>query len=104
MRQKTETEVLAEARRHSTGNRQEIEQSKYAECFSCCSDFDAQAIIDWHDEWTTPEKRNRVKRWIAQCPNCGKPTVIGSASGLLQDQGYIPLLKHIFERNRKQRR
>jgi hypothetical protein len=104
MKQQTEAEALAEAARHSTGNRSEIEASKYAGCLSCCSTFDAKKIIEWRDEWTAPEKQNRVKRWTAKCPRCGKPTVIASSTGLLDNQAYLPVLNHILAGQPKKRR
>jgi hypothetical protein len=96
MKQMTEAEVLAEAFRHSTGNRKEIEESKYAGCLSCCAEFDAKEVVDWRDEWTAPEKQNRVKRWTAKCPRCRKPTVIGSSTGLLDRSAYLPIVNHIM--------
>lgn len=96
MKQKTEAEALAEAAHHSTGNRQEIEASKYAGCLSCCATFDTKKIVDWRDEWMTPEKQNRVKRWTAKCPRCGQPTVIGSSTGLLDNSAYLPVLNHML--------
>ena len=50
MKQQTEAEALAEAARHSTGNRQEIEASRYAGCLSCCAAFNAKDIVDWQDD------------------------------------------------------
>lgn len=96
MKQKSEAGTIAEAVRHSTGNRQEIEASKFGGCLSCCTIFDTDEITDWRDDWTTPEKKNRAKRWTAQCPRCGKPTVIGSSTGLLDDQAYLPVLNHML--------
>jgi hypothetical protein len=104
MKQQTAAQGLAEAARHSTGNRQQIEASKYAGCFSCCATFDADEIVDWRDEWTAPEKQNRVKRWTAKCPRCGKPTVIGSSTGLLDNQAYLPALNHILASQPNNRR
>ena len=92
MTQKIEAEALTEAARHSTGNRQEIEASKRAGCLSCCELFGASEVDAWQDEWTSPEKQNRVKRWTAKCPRCGKPTVIGSSTGLLDNPAYLPIL------------
>ena len=43
----------------------------------------AKEIESWQDEWTAPEKQNRVNRWSAKCPHCGEATVIGSSTGLL---------------------
>jgi hypothetical protein len=104
VKQKTEAEALAEAERHSTGNRHEIEASKYAGCLSCCSKFDVDEIVDWRDEWTAPEKHNRAKRWTAKCPRCGKPTVVGSSTGLLENQAYLPGLNHMLASQPKKRR
>jgi hypothetical protein len=104
MRQKSDTEVLAEARRHSAGNQGELETSKYAGCFSCCATFDVKDVIAWKDEWNAPEKQNRVKRWTAKCPRCGKPTVVGSSTGLLDDQSYLPVVNHIVARQPIKRR
>jgi hypothetical protein len=100
MRQKTETELLVEVQKHAIGNRAEIEASKYAGCFSCCAMFDAKDVYDWQDEWTDPEKRNRVERWAGECPRCGRPGVIGSGSGLLEDQAYLPAVNDIIDRLR----
>lgn len=104
MRQQTEAELQLEVQRHTIGNRAEIEASKYAGCMSCCAVFDASQVNDWRDEWTSPEKRNRVKRWTGQCPRCGQPAVIGSSSGLLEDQSYLPVMHDVFERFRSGRR
>lgn len=104
MKQQTEAEALAEAARHSTGNRQEIDAGNYAGCLTCCATFDAKEIVDWRDEWTAPEKQNRVKRWTAKCPRCGQPTVIGSATGLLDNQAYLPVVSEMLARQPKKRR
>jgi hypothetical protein len=104
MKEQTEAEALVEAARHSTGNRQQIEASKYAGCLSCCATFDASEIVDWQDEWTAPEKQNRVRRWTAKCPRCRKPTVIGSATGLLDNQAYLPVVSDMLARQPKKRR
>ena len=96
MKQMTVSELIAEAALHSNGNRREIEASKYAGCLSCCAVFDAKSIVEWKDEWTSAEKQNRIKRWTAICPECGNPTVIGSYSGLLDNQYYLPAMKAIF--------
>ena len=96
MKQKAVAETLAEAAAHSTGNRAEIEASKLAGCFSCCATFNADEVKEWSDEWNAPEKQNRVRRWTARCPRCGKTTVIGSSTGLLDNQGYLPALKHLI--------
>ena len=93
MKQQSVTEMIAEARAHSTGNRKEIEASKWGECFSCCGGFRAKEVTRWKDEWTSPERQNRVPRWSAVCPECGMPTVIGDASGLLGSQHYTVVLK-----------
>jgi hypothetical protein len=96
MRQKSEAEALAEAQGHSTGNRGEIESSKYAGCVSCCATFDVKEIKEWKDEWDAPEKQNRVKRWTAKCPHCGKSSVVGSSTGLLDNEAYLPTMRHIL--------
>jgi hypothetical protein len=98
MKQQTEAEVLAEVRRHTTGNRQVIEESKFAGCVRCCARFDADEITEWQDEWNAPEKQNRVVRWSAKCPRCGQPSVVGSSTGLLDDPAYEPTVKLILER------
>ena len=100
MKQNTIPEVLSEVRRHTAGNRLELEQSKRAGCVSCCHVFDAKEVTDWRDEWTSPETKNRVKRWTAMCPRCGEPTVIGSTTGLLEDQAYLPVVNDIISRER----
>jgi hypothetical protein len=99
MRQQTEAEALAQVRKHTTGNRSEIEASKYAECVSCLESFAAKEVQAWKDEWTSPEKQNRVKRWSAKCPHCGKATVIGDATGLLS-QHYAVVVRDIIERQK----
>jgi hypothetical protein len=104
MKQKTEADVIAEVRRHTIGNRREIEGSKYAGCVSCCAVFDVKDIGDWKDEWTGWEKQNRVKRWSAMCPRCGTPSVVGSSTGLLDDQAYLPIVKHIIAKQPRKRR
>jgi hypothetical protein len=104
MKQKSEAEVLSDVALHTIGNRQEIEASKFAGCLSCCATFDAKDIQDWQDEWTAPEKQNRVKRWTAMCPRCGQPSVIGSATGLLDNQAYLPVVNDILARQRGRRR
>ena len=97
MKQQSASEMIAEARSHSTGNRLEIERSKFAKCFSCGGSFKSSAVTDWKDEWTAPEKTNRVKRWSAKCPECGAPTVLGDASGLFVAQYYLPVLMSFIE-------
>lgn len=104
MKQKTEAEALAEAAQHSTGNRQEIEASKYAGCLSCCATFDAAEVVDWRDEWDAPEKQNRAQRWTAKCPRCGQFTVIGSSTELLDDPAYLPVLRHMLATQPMKRR
>jgi hypothetical protein len=101
MKQKSEEELLTEFDRHSTGNRDEIEVSKYAGCAACCSTFDAKDVRAWQDEWVAPEKQNRVKRWTAQCPSCGQPSVIGSSTGLLENPAYLPVVNHILNSKRR---
>jgi len=103
MKQQTDAEVLAEVRRHTTGNRKEIETSKFAGCVTCCIRFSTDEIVAWQDEWNAPEKQNRVHRWTAQCPRCGQPTVVGSSTGLLDDQAYEPVVKLIIERSARRR-
>lgn len=103
MKQLTQAEALAEMRRHTTANRAEIEASKQAECVSCLDVFAAKAVKDWHDEWTSPEKQNTVKRWKAKCPNCGKPTVVGDASGLLTQHYSVVIHDLIAEQNTQRR-
>jgi hypothetical protein len=97
VKQISREQAVADARRHSTGNRKEIEDSKRAECFSCCGAFPAKRVSQWKDEWTSPERQNRVPRWSAICPECGKPTVIGDASGLLGAQHYTVLIKDFMQ-------
>jgi hypothetical protein len=99
MKQMTEAEVIAEVRRHTTGNRAEIEASKYAECVSCCEAYPANQVTTWKDEWTAPEKQNRVKRWSAKCPRCDQPTVIGDSTGLLS-QHYTVVVRDILSRQK----
>jgi len=97
MKQISQEQAVADALRHSRGNRKEIEASKRAECFSCGDAFAAKEVSDWTDEWTSPEQQNRVPRWTALCPECGEPTVIGDASGLLVMQDYGIILRHVIQ-------
>ena len=99
MKQQTEQDVIAEVRRHTVWNRSAIEASGFAGCVSCCTRFPVKEIRDWRDEWTAPEKHNRVKRWSALCPNCGQASVIGSSTGLLADEGYEPIVNAILRRS-----
>ena len=80
---------------HSTGNRKAIEASEYAGCYSCCCVFDTKKVTDWRDEWQDPIDFNRRPRWSALCPDCGEATVIPSSTGLLEDQGYLPIIDAI---------
>ncbi len=103
MEQQIDAEVLAEVQRHTIGNRKEIEASKFAGCVSCCVRFDAQDVTEWRDEWNAPVKQNKVRRWTAKCPHCGQTSVIGSSTGLLDDQAYEPVVKSIIERTANRR-
>ena len=87
-RQVSIAELAAQVSRHTIGNRKEVEASKYAECISCVSYFKSKEVVDWRDEWDSPEKQNRAKRWTAKCPRCAAAAVIGDASGLLDDQTF----------------
>jgi Zn finger protein HypA/HybF involved in hydrogenase expression len=95
--------VLAEVQQHTTGNRAEIEASKRAECISCLENFAAKEVREWRDEWTSPEKQNRVKRWSAKCPHCGQASVIGDATGLLSHH-YAVVVRDIIERQKSRGR
>lgn len=95
MKQKTDADARAEVNRHTIGNRKEIEASKFAGCCSCCEVFNASDVQDWRDEWNSPEKQNRVRRWTAKCPHCHQATVIGSSTGLLENEAYLVTVKHI---------
>jgi hypothetical protein len=86
-----------EARSHAKGNCSEIKASKYAGCFSCCHVFDSNLVVSWRDEWVSPETQNRVPRWTAVCPNCGNTSVVGSATGLLEDEAYLPIINHFVQ-------
>ncbi len=101
MKQISEADVLAKFQQHAVGNRQELEASLYAGCASCCAVFDGKDVQDWYDEWDSPEKQNRVKRWTAMCPRCGKPTVVGSSTGLLEDQAYLPIVRAVLVKRPK---
>ena len=92
-----QVEAIEAARTHAIGNRNEIEVSKYAGCFSCCSVFDRKSVIEWRDEWVSPEMHSRVAKWTAICPRCGETTVIGSVTGLLDDQAYLPLIRSFLD-------
>jgi hypothetical protein len=95
--------VLAEVRQHTSGNRAEIKASERAKCLSCLENFPAKEVQDWKDEWTSPGKQNRVKRWSAKCPRCGRPSVIGDTTGLLS-QHYAVAVRDILERQKSRRR
>jgi hypothetical protein len=97
MKQISKEQAVGDALRHSKGNRKEIEASRLAECFSCCRKFFAKQVSEWKDEWTSPERQNRVPRWTAKCPECGQPTVIGDASGLLGSQYYAVTINHFMQ-------
>jgi hypothetical protein len=99
MKQISREQAVADALRHSSGNRKEIEVSRRAECFSCCTAFSTKEVSAWKDEWTSPQQQNRVPRWSAKCPRCGEPTVIGDASGLLGNEAYAVLINE-FVRER----
>jgi hypothetical protein len=104
MTQKSMPEVVAEVSRHTKGNRLEVEGSRFAGCVSCCRVFASKDVQSWEDEWDAPERNNRVGRWTALCPQCGKPTVIGSSTGLLDDQGYLPIVRTLLAKHAKERR
>lgn len=104
MKQKTELELIAEIRLHTVGNRREVEDSKYAGCVSCCAVFNSKQVTEWKDEWNAPEKHNRVKRWTAKCPECGSASVIGSSTGLLENQAYLPCARHFLQEQANMRR
>jgi predicted RNA-binding Zn-ribbon protein involved in translation (DUF1610 family) len=89
MEQKTVVDLLAEVRRHTTNNRREIERSEHAECVSCCAMFGADEVISWKEELT------------GRCPRCGEATVIGSATGLLVDQAYVPIVHHFLAEQKR---
>ncbi len=95
---KTRTEVLAEASDHSTGNRNVVEASRYAGCTSCCAVFGSTEVVSWRDEWVNSEQKHSMKRCTARCPRCDRPTVIGSASGLLEDQAYLAIVHDLTNR------
>lgn len=101
MKEQTDGEVLAEVQRHTIGNRKEIEASKFAGCVLCCARFGTVEIVSWRDEWSLPAKHNRGRRWTALCPRCGKSGVVGSSTGLLNDQAYEPVVSLIIERAAK---
>jgi len=92
MKQISKAAAIKSAEIHSTGNKREIESSKYAGCLSCRMVFDANKIRDWKDEWISPQTQNRAKRWTAKCPQCGETSVIGSSTGLLDDQAYLVIV------------
>ena len=103
MKQTSEAELVAQVRKHTTGNRAEIEASKYAECVSCLESYPAKQVQSWQDEWTSPDKQNRAKRWSAECPRCGKAAVIGDASGLLS-QHYAVVVHDVLSNQKSKRR
>ena len=92
----TRAELKADVRRHITGNKLEVQASRYAGCVSCCACFDSKDVVEWYDQWISPETSNRVKRWTAICPKRAKRTVIGSGTGLLDDQAFLPYAQDIL--------
>ena len=96
MKQQSAEQAVSQARSHFRGNKRELEESKRAGCATCCAEFDAKEVTEWHDEWVSPERQNRVKRWTAKCPCCKAPTVIPSASGLLRDEAYLPIVNGLM--------
>ena len=101
LRLMSQAEALAEVMRHTVGNRREIEASKLVGCVSCCDTFFAKQVQEWQDEWTTPQKQRHANRWTAKCRRCGEPTLIGSATGLLDDEGFLPTVKCLREHQLK---
>ena len=73
LRERGEGEI-ADAHKHSTNHRDEIEASIVAGCFSCRQTFPPSEINDWLDDGQ-----------CARCPRCGIDAVIGSASGFPVD-------------------
>jgi hypothetical protein len=76
--------AILDAHKHSSDHRGEIEASDSCGCFYCLAIFN-------------PEK---IERWIwidhggtAICPKCGIDSVIGSASGLPIEIGFLKRMK-----------
>ena len=97
MSQISSEELIAQFHSHSRGNREEIEASTGAQCYSCSDVYGAETISEWRDEWVSPETQNRVPRWSAICPTCGQVTVVGDASGLLKDQAAVAVLRSYLD-------
>ena len=70
------------AHKHSTRNREEIEESDLCGCFYCLSLFSPLEITEWIDEEDT-----------AMCPSCGVDSVIGSKSGYPMTAEFLKKMK-----------
>jgi hypothetical protein len=67
---------LAEAHRHCSIHRDEINTSAICGCFYCLEIFPPQDIIEWLND-----RIHGLDGQTALCPQCGIDSVIGAASG-----------------------
>ena len=70
---------LRSMHRHSSGHRQEIQQSGLCGCFYCEETFTPETIKEWIDDEQT-----------ALCPRCGIDSVLGDrANKLATDRAFL---------------
>jgi hypothetical protein len=74
----TGVELLADAHKHASKHRVEVEASGRCGCFFCFKTFPPSAIKSWVDANQT-----------ALCPSCGVDSVIGSGSMHRLDDAFL---------------
>lgn len=74
----TVTEVMADAHKHGSKNRREVEESGRCGCFFCFKTFPPSLITAWVDANQT-----------ALCPSCGVDSVLGSGSSHRLDDAFL---------------
>ncbi len=74
----TATEVLADAHKHASKHRVEVEASGRCGCFFCFKTFPPSLIKSWVDADQT-----------ALCPSCGVDAVLGSNSSHRLDDAFL---------------
>jgi len=74
----TAIEVMADAHKHASKHRVEVEQSGRCGCFFCFKTFPPSLITAWVDSNQT-----------ALCPSCGVDSVIGSDSAHRLDDAFL---------------
>ena len=68
---------------HTIRNRQEIDQSEYCHCISCCKTYPSAIVMNFIKDGEGE---------TAMCPNCGIDAVIGDACGLEINQEILTAL------------